>query len=296
MKLSVCMATYNHEKYISQAIESVMIQKTNFKYELVIGEDFSEDRTREICISYKDKYPDNIKLSLNKKNLGVLFNLEQTFHQCSGDYIALLEGDDYWIDSYKLQKQVGFLEKHKDFVMCAHAVKTVFEDNIEEVNRFVSPLEISTFEDIVNHGHFIPTLSIVFRNRIIKSFPNWFYNVWSGDKALILLLSHYGKIYYMREIMGLKRVHKGGITKTPKYLNKRLLTKNSLYLYKNINKHFNYEHKKVLNKKISQLYLRLAIIEMEKGKILDSLANFTNGFLYSPNVIKNKIIKKVFRQ
>ena len=107
IKVSVVMLTYNHEKYIAQAIESVLMQETDFHYEIVIGEDCSTDRTREIVIEYQKKYPDKIRTLLHAKNIGGNANYRQTYSECNGDYIAFLEGDDFWIDRKKLQKQIS---------------------------------------------------------------------------------------------------------------------------------------------------------------------------------------------
>lgn len=113
--VSVWMITYNHEKFIAQAIDSVIMQKTNFDYEIVIGEDCSTDRTREIVLEYKAKHPDKFKLLLQEKNVGMMQNFIVTLKTCNGKYIALLEGDDYWTDPLKLQKQVDFLQANLVF-------------------------------------------------------------------------------------------------------------------------------------------------------------------------------------
>jgi len=119
-KLVVYMITYNHEKYIDQAIESVLMQKTNFDFKLYIGEDCSTDNTPIICNKLKNKYPNSIELFQNKTNLGSLKNAHKMYELCyrsGADYIAILEGDDYWTDPFKLQKQVFFLESNLDYTM-----------------------------------------------------------------------------------------------------------------------------------------------------------------------------------
>lgn len=116
--VSVVMITYNHEKYISQAIDSVLMQKTSFHYELLIGDDASSDRTPEIIKKYKGDYPEVIKVKTRKKNVGGTRNSYDLFMNAHGKYIAILEGDDYWTDELKLQKQFDFLEKNKDFSGC----------------------------------------------------------------------------------------------------------------------------------------------------------------------------------
>ena len=118
-QVSVCMLTYNHEKYIAQAIESVLMQKTDFDYELVIGEDCSVDKTREIVKKFQLKCPNIIKPIYHERNVGASRNcFEFVLPACKGKYIALLEGDDYWIDSLKLQKQIDVFEANSHIALC----------------------------------------------------------------------------------------------------------------------------------------------------------------------------------
>lgn len=114
--VSIGMATYNHEKYIAKAIESVLMQEVNFSYELVIGEDCSTDHTRDIVIEYQKKYPDVIRLILHDENVGMQKNSDCLRRACKGKYRANLEGDDYWLPIDKLQTQVDFLENNPDFI------------------------------------------------------------------------------------------------------------------------------------------------------------------------------------
>lgn len=123
--LSVFMITYNHEKYIAEAIESALMQKTSFKYEIVIGEDCSTDQTRETVLEYATRYADKVKPIYQERNVGANKNAASVREACKGKYIALLEGDDYGIDPLKLQKQVDFLEAHPDFSICFHRAKKV---------------------------------------------------------------------------------------------------------------------------------------------------------------------------
>src|SRR5437016_2968680 len=114
MKLSVMMITYNHERYVRHALDSVLMQKVDFDYEIVIGEDRSTDSTREILLEYRDKFPAKFRLLLHEQNIGVIRNCFTTLAACRGEYVALLEGDDYWTSDTKLQKQVEFLDSHRD--------------------------------------------------------------------------------------------------------------------------------------------------------------------------------------
>ena len=135
--LSIACVTYNHELYIRQCLDSFLMQKTNFLFEIVIGEDCSTDNTGSIVTEYARKYPEIIKARCNKKNIGVQENSLLVFRDCTGKYIALCDGDDYWTDPYKLQKQVDFLEANKDFVICFHQIRIRNELNSTTENNYM---------------------------------------------------------------------------------------------------------------------------------------------------------------
>jgi glycosyltransferase involved in cell wall biosynthesis len=120
VKVSVCMIAYNHQTYIAQALDSILAQKTNFPFEIVIGDDNSTDDTGKICQEYAIRYPGKIRYHLREKNLGMMPNFITTLYECQGTYIALCEGDDYWIDETKLQTQADFLDAHPDHSLCCH--------------------------------------------------------------------------------------------------------------------------------------------------------------------------------
>mgnify|MGYP002079321440 CR=1 FL=1 len=172
--VSVCMLTYNHEKYISQAIESVISQETDFSIEIVIGEDLSTDNTRKICEDYQRKYPEKIKLLSRESNLGVIRNSIETLKSCEGKYTAICEGDDYWTDKLKLQKQVDFLEKNLDYGL-VHTDCT----NVDETDRLLIKYEPKFTENNKNGDVFnlflqkkysIASLTVLFRTQLFKNF------------------------------------------------------------------------------------------------------------------------------
>lgn len=132
--ISVAMMTYYHEKYVAQAIDSVLSQKTKYTYEIVISDDGSTDKTREILKSYKDKYPDIIVLNFNETNIGISANHYKTRSLCKGKYIADIAGDDYWIDDEKLQKQADFLENNQEYVATVTCVEVRPEESDKKVD------------------------------------------------------------------------------------------------------------------------------------------------------------------
>lgn len=211
---AVWMVTYNHEKYLGQAIEGVINQKTNFPVKLFIGEDCSTDKTREICIHYAEKYPDKVTLLLNPKN-NILKNALNTYNACfqsGANYIAMCEGDDYWTDPLKLQKQIDFLEANKDFSICFHAMNFINESNPEQVPTpaYLKKPEITTIEDLCL-GNYIYTASCVFRNGLIPTLPEWYCKFPLGDWPLHLMNAEHGKIKFINEKMAVYRIHGKGI-------------------------------------------------------------------------------------
>jgi glycosyltransferase involved in cell wall biosynthesis len=205
-KVSVLMVTYNHVNFIEQAIESVLMQETDFKYELVIGEDCSTDRTREIVEIYAEKYPDRIKVLLHPKNIGMQRNFIEVWKACTGEYIALLEGDDYWTDPEKLQKQVDFLDGNPDFSICFHKVKILENNELKDDYITTVPSNVSTIEDLAK-GNYIHTPSCIFRNRGTEILGENFLRSPIGDYYIHMMNALYGKIYYTDEPMAVYRVH-----------------------------------------------------------------------------------------
>jgi len=203
--VSVVMPTYNHEPYIAQAIEGALMQKTNFSYEVLIGEDGSSDGTREICKEYAAKYPDKIRLFLNdRKNVIYInglptgrWNFINLLKNSKGKYIALCEGDDYWIDPYKLQKQFDFLEHNTDYIICYHDSIIVDEKGGMVSNtRIPENLKRDLTSDELMKAAWVLTLSMFFRN-VLHEFPEEYFKVLNGDRFLVLLLGPYGKGKYM---------------------------------------------------------------------------------------------------
>lgn len=215
---SILMITYNHEKYIAEAIEGVIKQKTSFKIELVVGEDCSTDSTRQICDDYASQYPDLIKLLPSEKTLGMQRNGMRTIEACTGRYIALCDGDDFWTDPLKLQKQVDFLEANPKFVLSVGGfIQHDVKKNKQELIITIPPTKNPTgsgYEftlDEVRDFWITKTLTMVFRND--KKVLNQLYTYTYGrDTNLVYHLLKGGqKGFYFTEVMGVYRVHEGGV-------------------------------------------------------------------------------------
>ena len=253
------MITYNHEKYISEAIEGVLMQKATFPIELIIGEDCSTDNTREIVLEYAEKYPDIIHPLLPEGNLGMMRNFIKTMEDAKGKYIALCEGDDYWTDPYKLQKQINFLETNRDFIACFHNARVINNQNRISLFNKLDETNYPTIEDIVSKKWFIATASLMFRNNVI-TLPNWFINVVNGDYALELLLAVKGDFYFMHDIMSVYRHHEASVSSD---LNKRkiYLYEKLIELYNNVRGLYGHEYQDVFNERIHSL-----TVEIEKQR------------------------------
>lgn len=202
VSVSVCMITYNHEKFISEAINSVLIQKCNFPIEIVIGEDNSTDLTRAICEDYAKKYPNLIKLLHSNINLGITSNFNRTLKACGGKYIALCEGDDYWIDPFKLQKQVDLLEQNHDY----HLIHT--NGYILNNKKLIPWHEWDEIEGNVKqtffYGPSARTCSVLFRSNLLGKYLKLFENSnikIIGDWPLFAFYSTQGKFGYIKERM-----------------------------------------------------------------------------------------------
>jgi glycosyltransferase involved in cell wall biosynthesis len=249
MKVSVQMITYNHEKYIAQAIESVLMQETDFAYELVIGEDCSPDGTREIVVDYARRFPAKIRALLPEQNLGMHENASRTRQACQGEYRAILEGDDYWTDPHKLQKQVDFLDSHPECAMCFHDVMVVYEDGSKDPHSFCPPdqKEISTIKDLLVRN-FIPTCSVMVRKSLPNDRPDWYQNLPIGDLPSHILTAQHGDIGYIDDVMGAYRVHPGGIWSQRDPVGKLL---GGIEVLEQINAHLSYQYEELIRERIS---------------------------------------------
>lgn len=206
--LSVALITYNQEDFIAECLEGMVHQQTNFPFEIVVGEDCSTDSTRAICIAYKEKYPDLIRLIFPEKNLGMMGNWINTINSCEGKYVAICEGDDYWTDNSKLQKQVDFLEANSSFSMCSTAAQRYYYERFWD-----APIskEVLTTKDILAEDWGIMTATIVFRKEMLEM-PQWFSQVKNGDYSLQLLLSLKGNIGCIPDVTSVYRQHLGGVS------------------------------------------------------------------------------------
>lgn len=212
-RVSVFMLAYNHERFIRQAIDSVLMQEVDFDVELVIGEDCSPDRTRSIVEEYAARHPGVVRPLLHERNLGARKNSVATRAACRGVYVAALEADDFWTDPGKLQRQVDLLETRADAVLCAHRVRYLDDDGAEGRDGGVSPPECAEggIEEL-GERNYLPTCSVVVRRQALQPLPAWAETLTQGDwPTWMLAVLGGGRILFLDEVMAVYRRHPGGI-------------------------------------------------------------------------------------
>lgn len=221
--VSICCITYNHSKYIGKAIEGFLMQETSFAFEILIGEDDSNDGTRKICEDYAKRFPETINLFKGRReDVKFLFgrpvgqnNLKALLKKATGKYIAICEGDDYWTDKFKLQKQIDYLEKTPNAGGCFHDVVNVNEREELVNENYFTPKQKSynQFDCLSKLYSSYATCSLVVKaENFERPWPNWF-NERTCDEFLDLMATRNNKTidYFSSEKMGAYRIHKGGL-------------------------------------------------------------------------------------
>lgn len=213
--VSVCIQTYQHAHYIEQCLESVLCQQTTFPFEIILGEDESTDGTREICKRYKENYPDKINLFLRNEKDKIWIDGEKTgrynfihnLKAARGKYIALLDGDDYWLDQYKLQKQVDFLEKNDEYNVCYCDTRILKKGKLR-TTFYMYPRKLNYSIGVMPHMN---SVSVVFRNPGFEIIPKHFWQTFFLDIPLYMYATADGKIRRIAEYMAVYRLHDKGM-------------------------------------------------------------------------------------
>lgn len=221
--LSVCTVTYNQANYIAKTIDSFLMQKTNFKFQVIIGDDCSTDGTTEIIKEYAEKYPEIIKPIFREKNIGAGNNSLDVYNHANTKYIAICDGDDYWTDENKLQIQVDYLENHPELVGCFHKSvrKNIVNPEVKDIYFPQTVLknvkEVYTNKDI-QKKYFIETCSVMYRfdkykEDFLSTYPQKIVN---GDTYMLNYFSLHGNIGYIDRLMSVKTMNDLGIWNSQK--------------------------------------------------------------------------------
>lgn len=256
--VSICCITYNHSKYIQKCLDGFVEQKTDFIFEILIHDDGSNDGTREIIEEFQERYPNIIKpifQSENQWSKGVRgINYRYNFPRANGKYIALCEGDDYWTDPFKLQKQVDFLEANPGYSLCFHKSSVIMDDIQQFVLPSINENKSFIINDIITESNFIRTESMVFRKSVIDNMEILF--VYAGDLFLSLLCASKGKVYFISETMSVYRMHDKGFYSGSSSEN---VLKRGIEDRIKLNKYFEYkyniEFRRAIKKRKRQYYL-----------------------------------------
>jgi len=274
VKVSIMITAYNHEKFIAQALDSVLMQKTDFDYEIIIGEDCSTDKTRDILIDYQIRYPEKVVLVLPEKNLGRggIELYRRMIPIPIGEYVAFLDGDDYWTSPHKLQKQVNFLEKNPGCAMCIHNVLCLYDEGEREIHELTPPdhKEILTLEDVLR-GDFGATCSHMYRKSVQDEIPDFLWSVQFLDWGLAVFAALNSTIGYIADTMGVYRRHSGGVWTSLGRINQ---LKGSITFYLQIEPHLEDRWRSLVQDQVANRYYELMIEYEQKGDLnnaLDSL-------------------------
>jgi dTDP-4-amino-4,6-dideoxygalactose transaminase/glycosyltransferase involved in cell wall biosynthesis len=210
-KVSVLVVTYNHERFIERAVRGALSQQADFEYEIIIGEDCSTDGTRAVLARLNAEFPGRLRLLLGERNFGPQRNFQGAYMECRGDYIALLDGDDYWTDPDKLRKQVAVLDADPSCTLCYHPTRYVSAD--EEPTGYIHPPETTPVQPTINdlfRSNLINPCSAMLRRAAVPELPDWMLSVAPGDWPLFLLAADAGRLLRMDEVMAAYRIHAGG--------------------------------------------------------------------------------------
>jgi glycosyltransferase involved in cell wall biosynthesis len=268
MKVSIATVTYNHADYLAQSVESALGQKTDFPFEIVIGEDCSTDGTREVARSLAARYPDRIRLLLPENNLGLARNTVQTIEACRGEYVAILEGDDFWIDPEKLQKQVDFLDANRDCAWCFTRARIVDADG----KHVPAPSNVRVAKPKYTLAEYLERCfqprfcTVMFRHHRFEKFPEWVYDMPTVDLPLHILNTHPDAMIGFVDAETLAyRIHPGGVWSqgiTPDALNRdspelqRRLARRaeqSITLLEAVDRHLAGAHRRIIRQQIAGL-------------------------------------------
>lgn len=214
VRVSVIVTSYQHERYIARALDSVVDQDRGVVYEVLVGDDASDDRSRAIIAEYAEAHPDRIRPFFPEVNLGLegkaMFNA--LLQRARGEYVAKLDGDDYWTSEAKLRRQVAYLDAHPECSMCFHNVVWRHEDGSRPDVPYNTPDQASDLEmqDLLSANP-VASCSAVFRREAIHPLPAWFFEQPWGDWQLNLIASQHGSIHYLPELMAVHLTHPGGM-------------------------------------------------------------------------------------
>ena len=205
--LSVCVRTHNQERFIREALDSVLRQQTSFLYEIIVSDDASSDGTVAILQEYQKQYTEKVRLLLQEKNVGGPENLKRVIEASNAKYVTCLDGDDFYTDDYKLQKQIDVLEAHPEYAACFH--NTWYANGKGQLRGLFNRPDFHAIHDareFIRERWFVPIHSAVMRREYIE-FPDWYNTVMNDDYVVHLSVAKHGPYYYIPDVMVAYRRH-----------------------------------------------------------------------------------------
>jgi glycosyltransferase involved in cell wall biosynthesis len=257
-KVAVLVSTYNHERFIEESVRSVVTQKTDFDYRVIIMDDCSTDQTRKIVVRLRDEFPEKIELILADKNRNDNSLWREVIHDTSSPYVAIIHGDDYWTSSDKLQKQADYMDAHPEIAIIFHNATTIYEDGSVPAELF-NPTDqklVSTLDDLWK-GNFIAGCAPMIRKAAIGYIPEWFIELKWGDWPLYILAARHGTIGYVNDVMGVYRVHRAGLWSGR---NETQQIEGVIQFYEAMNRNLEYHYNPAIRASVTKCYYRLAVV------------------------------------
>lgn len=281
-KVSVAVITFNHERFIRVALDSILNQIKDFNIDINIGDDYSSDKTREILKEYKTKYPEIINLLLPPQHIGMMNNFVSTLKSCKGQYVALLEGDDYWCDVNKLRNQVDIMDGNKEYAISFHKTKKIFDNSDEAEITLNSDLKKDVYEiDDLLSGNFIFTNSVLYRNNLFAKFPDGFLDLPMGDWPLHILNAKYGKINFIDKVMSVYRIHGNSEWSSKDLMHRKYANLKTYYFIK---ENIPGKYRGVVRSKISVLHAGIAFNELRKCNYIGFIKHIVKGTIIFPYI------------
>ncbi len=287
--VTIASTTYNMEAYIGEALDSWLAQETTFPFDIVISDDGSTDGTCDVVRGYMEKYQ-NIRL-ISTGHIGKMPNFIRSLKESTGKYIALCDGDDYWIDTKKLQKQFDFMEAHPDFSEC---FTNSYVLDVKTGNKKIAKThiwDVADTEGLLAHrdddnvqmspGH---TSTFFYRNQYLQEYPEWMYGDVMTDFPLYMLMSRFGKAKFINEITSVYRHRMNGVSSVGWDYEKA--TRRRISVYENVNRDFNYKYKKKINPIIAGYYFSLGKRLYKTGHKVKGMSLCFNAFWLDPSFFK----------
>ena len=280
MDVSVILLTYNHERFLTQAIESVLAQRTRTPFELLITEDCSTDRTREIIDAFAARHPDRIQVLLSEHNLKSNESTLRALRAARGRYLAFLDGDDYWTSNEKLQDQVDFLDMHQQCTMCFHNA-TVIRDDGSTLKRHVTATNLPTITELSNllGGNYVAGCSAMIRRDVLQEIPAWYEHAPYGDWPLYIFAAQRGSIGFLPETRGVYRVHDKGVWSSA---TRDRQIQGNIQFYNALADHLGPSFRPQILPRLARHYFELGILKKDAGRYAEAVEYLVTSIRIRP--------------